>query len=188
MGVQVQKEVCTSCSSLRNDKTTLSQLTRCYGWHVPLPAFSWTTKCGYVWDEGGRGWGGVNLGCRRKNAFLKPETHAQLHWLPPKWAVSHIRAERGGCLHIQPHWGSGRAAKGKQHFSFLNWGCQCVRPRRGKTMKLTGQVKRWRIWGRKNLRHTSEQASCRLPKTNLTDEDGTLNPLPQVRQKYFNAN
>ena len=104
----------------------LSLLTRCYGWHVPLSAFGWSTV-GNVWDEDGAGKGGVNLRCW-ETAFLKAETHARLHLLPREWAVSHIRAEGGGRLRIQPHWGSGRAARRKQHFSFLNWGCQCVRP------------------------------------------------------------
>lgn len=102
-----------SCSSLRNGKTTLSQLTRRCGWRVPLPASGWTTvdMCETKGVGGGRS--GVNLGCG-ENCF--PESRdacsaRSAQRLPPKWAVSHIRAEGGGCLHTQPHWGSGRAAK-----------------------------------------------------------------------------
>lgn len=123
------------------------------------------------WEEQSSG----NLWCW-KTAFLKAQTHAQFYLFPLKCVVSHIRAKGGGCLDTQPHWGSGRAAKGKQHFSFLKWGCQ-GKPTQVKTRKLDGQVQRSKT--------LEDRKSCvcewQNPK-DLLGEEGALNPLPQVKE------
>lgn len=153
MGIQAQKEAYNSCSSLRNKAAPLSQLTRCYGWHVPLPASGWTTggRC-----QTKRGWGlggcSVNLGCW-KTAFLKAQTHAQFLLL--LLSCSPYKGRRGRMPGYPTPLGAWQSSQRKTTFLFLElmlpgWG------HRGKIRKRDGQVKRGRTRERKILRHRPE--------------------------------
>lgn len=122
IGVQVQKEACNSCSSVRNEAP--SQLTRCYGWRVPL------------WHLAGPQWEmcetKVVLGgwCEPRvleNCFPKSRDACSAPPSPPGSGLPYKGRRRRMSAYPTPL-GEWQGSQKKTTFFFLNWGCQCARP------------------------------------------------------------